>query len=1786
MNKFYKTLLLPLQSPNKSAKIFLVSLLLLFASAKANAAFTISVPATAVSGANFTATTSGLPSGTTEVDFYDNNTGTYLGSAFTSSATLSLTTTGNHTIIAYAFNSRSGFLAQATNSPVINITAAVSTAPTVTNGSVCTSGTVTLKASSTPAGGTYKWYSAATGGTLLQSSTTSPQTFTTPVLTTTTQYWVSYTSGASPESSRTLVTATVNTAPAIGQVSTTGLSVSYPFTGNSNDASGSGNNAAGNASLTTDRYGNGSSAYSFDGSTQYLASTVVTPSPGPQNFSISMWFKTSTAGGKLIGFGGSPSGVSGTYDRHIYMSSTGQIYFGIFPGTTQVLNTTAGYADGSWHHVVATVSTTTGSNLYVDGALQDTDPTMTTSQTYAGYWRIGYDNLDAWPSASNRFFNGSLDDIAIYSSSLTAAQVYALYGAGSTPVCSGSTLALQANTVTGSTYAWTGPNSFTSSAQNPTIANATSANAGTYVLTVTNSSTGCSSVINVTGVVNAPPVSTFTAQNPVIVNNNATITYTGTYDPASTYVWNFNGGTVVSGSLAGPYSIQWSTAGIKTVTLTVTNSSNCSSTSTQTVTVNGILGSYGFSKPITLNIGAAGLSTGASLANFPALVYIKDPQLITGNVCGDKVQYPLGNAGGLTNGTNYDFAFTLAGSTGELNYQVDTYDAAQGILLCWVQIPTVTAANTPLTFYFGSPNPTHTAAFSQATWAADYMAVYHFSEASASATVLDATSNGRNATQTNTTISNDEIHVAASIPVVGGGYSFNGTSSKIIQTAGTNPDITGTFTLSAWVLYNGTALSDNKIISDELNYGHGYKMSVKTGLIETETRTSTNPVPGNLLDAGTVSSGSWTYIQGVYDGTKFVNYVNGVAATTTNAGAAPQAGNVISLGVDYLSTTSATNFYNGFMDEVRISKLAKSPDWILCEYYNQTHPTTFTDFSGSITAYQSNASSVTGALTYTWTGATSTDPTLAGNWDVGQTPVFNGKTSLTINSSSNIPTLTADESIYELTINSGGSLNLNGHTLTVGCNIYNNATTAGTGILNAGNVANSGITWGGTLAAQSYNGPNVTNTAEIGNMTVNNTNAGTITIKGGPVDIYNQLTITKGNLVVSASPAVLTLVSTSSLTANVMPITSPYTIQGTVNVQRFITGNNSLNYRGYRLLSSAVNYTNYVSSTTGKNFYGLSTINQPYTAAGSTKYGVFTGGSGGGFSVSNPNPTIYLYKEPNSTQNTSFLVGKNVGVKSISGNALTMIDGTSFDGSTTGIPAGNGYLIYFLGSSNPSVRTTGTTSIWPDDATITHVGFLNQGDITVNLWYTPTGGAMHLSYTVPPPASTPDKYRGYNMIGNPYASTIDLKKVYADNSDATTGIGQVIYELYNAYPSNNYIGYNGFTGASSGSPLSGSSQFVASGQGFLVTANSPSSVLKFKETHKPATVTAPSPSILSSYPMQNSLAAQPLSNALTGLHLKMQLDSITFDECGIYFSKDWGDEYDAFDGKDLDGAGSSVFLSSYTTDNIRTCINSLGDYTKGKRVKLYVNGNTDGNYNLKLEDVANIDTSLFNIFLIDHMNKDSLDIGRYKNYAFTITKADTNSHGGNRLELAIELRKMPAYSLVSFNAQKASKGVLVTWKTNNAGNYTGYVLQKVDGSSFKPLYTKQSDGSTTYTYLDPNPITGNNIYRLQQNDIAGAISYSSTITIIYSPAGDGGALSVYPNPAKATININMATQTSATPKYKAVIYNAVGHLMMQKSVSSNSWTEDVTQYTPGTYIIQLTDENGNQVGKSKFVKTN
>ncbi|MBF8962792.1 LamG domain-containing protein [Pontibacter sp. FD36] len=339
-----------------------------------------------------------------------------------------------------------------TSVSTLTVNAAIPSSPSINALPICSGSTATLSVSSPINGVTYSWYTSNTSTTPTYEGTS----FNTPSLTSSRDYYVSA-GNSCGQSTRTRITVTVNDFPNLSTAPTNGLLFSYPFSGNADDASGNNNGTVSGATSSADRFGNANSAYNFNGSTN----NITTPNTyNPRSLSISLWFNTTTnRGGKLAGFGGSRTGSSSQYDRHIYMADNGQLYFGVYNGGYNTINTSNRYNDGNWHHVVATISST-GMVLYVDGVQQATNSTYTTTENFNGYFRIGYDNLGGWPSEpTSSYFQGQLDDIYVYDRALTSTEVNNLrnpYSRINQPfiVCQGGTISLSTPSITGASYAW------------------------------------------------------------------------------------------------------------------------------------------------------------------------------------------------------------------------------------------------------------------------------------------------------------------------------------------------------------------------------------------------------------------------------------------------------------------------------------------------------------------------------------------------------------------------------------------------------------------------------------------------------------------------------------------------------------------------------------------------------------------------------------------------------------------------------------------------------------------------------------------------------------------------------------------------------------------------------------------------------------------------------------------------------------------------------------------------------------------------------------------------------------------------------------------------------------------------------------------------------------------------------------------------------------------------------------------------------------------------------------
>jgi len=152
------------------------------------------------------------------------------------------------------------------------------------------------------------------------------------------------------------------------------------------------------------------------------------------------------------------------------------------------------------------------------------------------------------------------------------------------PVCSGQTLSLTASTIIGSTYNWSGPNSFSSSSQNPTIASASIAASGIYSVTATLSGcTGPAGIISVT-VNQTPAVPTAGSNSPVC--SGQILSLTASTLVGATYSWN--GPNSFSSASQNPSVAGVTTAASGTYSVTTTLSGCTGPAGTSSVTVNPI----------------------------------------------------------------------------------------------------------------------------------------------------------------------------------------------------------------------------------------------------------------------------------------------------------------------------------------------------------------------------------------------------------------------------------------------------------------------------------------------------------------------------------------------------------------------------------------------------------------------------------------------------------------------------------------------------------------------------------------------------------------------------------------------------------------------------------------------------------------------------------------------------------------------------------------------------------------------------------------------------------------------------------------------------------------------------------------------------------------------------------------------------------------------------------------------------------------------------------------------
>jgi len=203
------------------------------------------------------------------------------------------------------------------------------------------------------------------------------------------------------------------------------------------DASGDGDDAFPLGGVTFGASGPlSAAAASFNGSTGMLETQQKVASPSGGNFTLAAWVDVASgysSGGEIVGFATSQSGTPAGWAPNLWMDNSGHIAAGEYTGgTTQVATTSATYNTGSWYYVVASFSSTAGLKIYVNGTSVATNASATSAQAYDGFWTVGWAYGAVYvPTPLSYYLAGSLAEVAVFPSALSAAQVTTLYNSGS-----------------------------------------------------------------------------------------------------------------------------------------------------------------------------------------------------------------------------------------------------------------------------------------------------------------------------------------------------------------------------------------------------------------------------------------------------------------------------------------------------------------------------------------------------------------------------------------------------------------------------------------------------------------------------------------------------------------------------------------------------------------------------------------------------------------------------------------------------------------------------------------------------------------------------------------------------------------------------------------------------------------------------------------------------------------------------------------------------------------------------------------------------------------------------------------------------------------------------------------------------------------------------------------------------------------------------------------------------------------------------------------------------------
>lgn len=294
------------------------------------------------------------------------------------------------------------------------------------------------------------------------------------------------------------------------------------------------------------------------------------------------------------------------------------------------------------------------------------------------------------------------------------------------------------------------------------------------------------------------------------------------------------------------------------------------------------------------------------------------------------------NAGDVERDDGFDIYFSAdqAGVT-RLAHEVESYAPVPGTLLAWVKIPSL-AATTTLYIHYGDSTITTSQAMPTAVWTGGYELVAHMTSPS------DAT-NKASAISANTG--------TATAGRIGSALPFNGTTDSIDYGSDTAVDnvFAGGGMVEAWVR-PATPGENNigRIVSKENMSGWAFAVNVSTVSASFSFQHNANggSFGGWVAPANVLAANVWHHVTALYNKDVSTNdvtlFLDGAAVTVTRfADPDPpmtsDANSTLMVG----NRPANDRTFDGLLDEVRLSSISHSAEWIGTQYRNQSDPLTF-----------------------------------------------------------------------------------------------------------------------------------------------------------------------------------------------------------------------------------------------------------------------------------------------------------------------------------------------------------------------------------------------------------------------------------------------------------------------------------------------------------------------------------------------------------------------------------------------------------------------------------------------------------------------------------------------------------------------------------------------------------------------------------------------------------------------------------------------------------------------------